>query len=147
MLLKRVDHHQFYHYNYFESSKLKYMKNTILQLLIVWISFPLLGQPGNNIQWTKDGNGYYSLENKGINLVELPSQEESIFVSSDLLTPEGSSSALEIKDFSLSNDDSKVLIFTNSQRVWRYETRGDYWVLDQQSGKLHKLGIGLLRSG
>ncbi len=27
-------------------------------------------------------------------------------------------------------DEQKLLIFTNSARVWRSNTRGDYWVLD-----------------
>ena len=33
-----------------------------------------------------------------------------------------------------------VLIYTNSRRVWRQNTRGDYWILDRQSKSLRKLG-------
>ena len=40
----------------------------------------------------------------------------------------------------MSRDEQKVLIFTNSERVWRSNTRGDYWVLDLKSGTLRKLG-------
>ena len=32
------------------------------------------------------------------------------------------------------------LIFTNTRKVWRYHTRGDYWVLDMKTGKLTQLG-------
>ncbi len=32
------------------------------------------------------------------------------------------------------------MIFTNSVRVWRYHTKGDYWVLDLNSGELSQLG-------
>ena len=39
-----------------------------------------------------------------------------------------------------SADEKRILIYTNSQKVWRYNTRGDYWVLDLASGKLSKLG-------
>jgi dipeptidyl-peptidase-4 len=35
---------------------------------------------------------------------------------------------------------AKVLIYTNTRRVWRVHSRGDYWVLDRASGKLHQLG-------
>ena len=35
---------------------------------------------------------------------------------------------------------NRVLVFTNSKRVWRQNTRGDYWVLDRKSGVLRKLG-------
>ena len=33
-----------------------------------------------------------------------------------------------------------LLIFTNTQPVWRLNTRGDYWVLDRATGTLRKLG-------
>ena len=33
-----------------------------------------------------------------------------------------------------------LLVFTNTQPVWRLNTRGDYWVLDRTSGKLRQLG-------
>jgi dipeptidyl-peptidase-4 len=41
---------------------------------------------------------------------------------------------LGIDDYSTSKDRSKVLIFTESQRVWRVNTRGSYWVLDLSPG-------------
>ena len=34
----------------------------------------------------------------------------------------------------------RLLVFTNTQPVWRLNTRGDYWVLDRASGELRKLG-------
>ena len=33
-----------------------------------------------------------------------------------------------------------VLIYTNSKRVWRQKSRGDYWVLDRSARQLHQLG-------
>jgi dipeptidyl-peptidase-4 len=33
-----------------------------------------------------------------------------------------------------------ALVFTNGQRVWRRNTRGDYWVLDLPTRKLTRLG-------
>ncbi|NQV36145.1 MAG: S9 family peptidase, partial [Phycisphaeraceae bacterium] len=35
---------------------------------------------------------------------------------------------------------NKLLIFTNTRKVWRHHTRGDYWVLDRESGDLCQLG-------
>ena len=40
----------------------------------------------------------------------------------------------------LSEDESKLLIFRNSKKVWRRNTRGDYWVLDVSNRELKKLG-------
>jgi dipeptidyl-peptidase-4 len=39
-----------------------------------------------------------------------------------------------------SKDNQRVLIFTNTRRVWRTNSRGDYWFLDRAAGKLKKLG-------
>ncbi|KKB48192.1 hypothetical protein HMPREF1212_03510 [Parabacteroides sp. HGS0025] len=47
---------------------------------------------------------------------------------------------------SWSNDNDKVLIFNNTKRVWRYDTRGDYWVLSLHDGNLRQLGKGLPES-
>ena len=47
---------------------------------------------------------------------------------------------LGLDDYSFSADRSRLLIFTNSKRVWRTNTRGDYWVLDRTSHELYKLG-------
>ena len=60
--------------------------------------------------------------------------------SAGKLIPQGASSPLVIEAFDLSPDGRKLLIFTKSERVWRSNTRGDYWVLDLVSWRLHKLG-------
>ena len=36
--------------------------------------------------------------------------------------------------------ESRLLVFTNSKRVWRTNSRGDYWVLDRAARELRKLG-------
>jgi dipeptidyl-peptidase-4 len=45
-----------------------------------------------------------------------------------------------IEDYDWSGDQSRLLIFTNTARVWRANTRGDYWVLDLGTRKLRQLG-------
>jgi dipeptidyl-peptidase-4 len=47
---------------------------------------------------------------------------------------------LTIQEYSLSQDGKKLLIFTNTRKVWRRNTRGDYWVLNLASRKLRQLG-------
>lgn len=37
----------------------------------------------------------------------------------------------------------KVLIFTNSKKVWRANTKGDYWIFDLASGKGRQIGKNL----
>ncbi len=95
------------------------------------------------LRWAPDGNSYFDVEGGDIVQYQLPSLERSEYVNKKLLTPRGADSALEVEDMAFSEDGSKLLIFTNSQRVWRYNTRGDYWVLNLQDKALRQLGKGL----
>lgn len=98
------------------------------------------------VRWMKDNSGYSTLEiNKETNARDVvrydaKSGERTILVSSEKLIPDGESEPLKISDYVWSNDNSKLLIFTNTRRVWRYHTRGDYWVLYLNNGKLQQLG-------
>jgi dipeptidyl-peptidase 4 len=40
------------------------------------------------------------------------------------------STKLDVDDYSWSPDGRRLLIFTNTRKVWRQNTRGDYWVVD-----------------
>jgi len=98
------------------------------------------------LQWQADGQGYLKLEpspsNKDVSEIiryDAASGEKTTLVSIEKLTPKGAS-PLHIEEFNLSDNGQKLLIFTNSARVWRSNTRGDYWVLDLNSGQLRKLG-------
>ena len=63
-----------------------------------------------------------------------------VVITAKDLTPRGAKAPLPVDSFQFSADESKALIFTNSQRVWRQNTRGDYWFLDLASHELKKLG-------
>ncbi|HYP50957.1 MAG TPA: S9 family peptidase, partial [Pyrinomonadaceae bacterium] len=56
------------------------------------------------------------------------------------LIPQGATAPLPLQNYEWSTDNQKLLVYTNSKKVWRLNTRGDYWVLDIPSGKLTKLG-------
>ena len=90
--------------------------------------------------WTKDGFGYYKVELGQI--TEFDAKDESkkkVFITKEMLTPEGKQ-ALNVANFSITPDGKKVLIFTNTKRVWRYNTRGDYWVYDLDTKTLKQIG-------
>lgn len=98
-------------------------------------------------QWLKDGNSYAKFEPsekvKGaMDLVryDIETSKRDVLLSADRLIPAGETKALEIDGYDWSADEKRILIYTNSQKVWRQNTRGDYWVLDVASGKLTKLG-------
>ncbi len=95
------------------------------------------------IQWNKAGTAFYQEEGSQIYSIPVPGMEPAPFISADLLTPAGSKTPLPVKSFQLSDNEKLVLLFTNTKRVWRYETKGDYWLLDRTSRKLRQLGKGL----
>lgn len=99
------------------------------------------------VRWQEDGSGYLALEpsaqQKGaVDIVRYDalSGERSVKVAAEKLVPSGTTEPLSVEEFSLSTDEQKVLVFTNSARVWRSNTRGDYWVVDLKAGTLRKLG-------
>lgn len=99
------------------------------------------------VRWMKDNKGYSSLENSpsGNEIVryEVSTGVRKVVVSANQLTPAGKVKSLQISDYIWSEDNSKLLVFTNTRKVWRYNTRGDYWVLTMKDGKLTQLGKGI----
>ncbi len=101
------------------------------------------------IRWMKDNKGYSMLEYntvaKANDIIRynVASGTKSILVSANQLLPAGNSLPLSIYDYGWSDDNNQLLIFTNTRKVWRYHTRGDYWVLNLTTGKLTQLGKGL----
>jgi len=96
-------------------------------------------------RWLADGSGYTTLEDnaqsgKDIVRYHPETQERTVLVTAQQLTPMGAEQALDIADYRWSNDGTKVIIFTNTVRSWRTHTLGDYWVLDLQSEQLVQLG-------
>ena len=117
-------------------------------------------RPGE-VRWLEDGSGYTALEtveehkDTELELDELgedinPYREivqydpatlnRTVLYSLAQLTPEGADQALAVDDYQWSDDKSKLLIYANSRKVWRQRSRGDYWVLEFDTGKLWKLG-------
>ena len=109
-------------------------------LVVIFVG-RLEAQPGSTLlKWSKDGNSYYEAKGGNIVQVGLPDDRETVVVAQDRLKPAGRTQALAVRNFAFSEDGKKVLIYTNAQRVWRYDTRGDYWVLDLTNWQLSQVG-------
>ena len=63
-----------------------------------------------------------------------------VWVPAARLVPPGDSIPLGVEDYTVSPDKRRLLLFTNSRKVWRQNTRGDFWVLDLSTWRLRKLG-------
>ncbi|WP_128547099.1 S9 family peptidase [Larkinella soli] len=92
------------------------------------------------IRWSPDGAGFLSVSKGNIVRTDVVSGQETVLVSSDRLTPSESAKPLTVNGFSFSRDSSVVLIFTNTARVWRYNTRGDYYLLNRRNNQLRQIG-------
>ena len=97
-------------------------------------------------RWLKSGNAYTRIEPSptvkgGTELVsyDVEKNTRTVLISAEKLVPTGETAPLRIANYEWSADNQQILIFTNTKRVWRLNTLGDYWVLDLNSWKLKKL--------
>jgi dipeptidyl-peptidase-4 len=97
--------------------------------------------------WQKQGGGYTMQEDaeggeEGRDIVRYDpaTGEPEVLVPASRLVPVGATEPLSVSGRTWSADGTKLLIFTNTKRVWRNNTRGDYWVLDRATWDLRKLG-------
>ena len=102
-------------------------------------------QPTGRPRWLADGNGYTKLESVqggGRELVRYDAATgvRTVLVAASRFIPPGQAKAMPIEDYSWSPDGKRLLVFTNSKKVWRQNTRGDYWMLDVSGGAARKLG-------
>lgn len=108
-----------------------------------------------NSAWATEGHSYAVQENsaeqpegdekdkaKDIVWQDAVTGDKEILVKSSQLIPADSNKPLSVSSYEFSADRSHVLIYTNTKRVWRQNTRGDYWVLNLATGKLQKVGSG-----
>ena len=88
----------------------------------------------SDLQWNDDETGYYMIKQNNITLVSVTGEKDTTILSSKVL------GEISIESFDLSEKKNKILLFTNAKKVWRYKTRGDYFVFDLKKKKLIKIG-------
>jgi Dipeptidyl peptidase IV (DPP IV) N-terminal region. len=115
------------------------LKVFVISVLILFVTLVASSQVGD-IRWSVDGNSYYRVEKNELVQYTLPDNKPIVILSKQQLTPAGSTNPLQFSFYSFSGDQQKVLLFTNTKRVWRLNSKGDYWMLDRNSGALTQLG-------
>ena len=98
-------------------------------------------------RWLNGGTAYTTVERApdradtwDIVRYEAATGARTVLVPGSKLVPSGATTALDVDDYQWSRDSRKLLIFTNTRKVWRENTRGDYWVLDLATNQLQKIG-------
>ena len=94
------------------------------------------------LKWLPASHDFWVAEPQGIfvyNADDLSSKKPVL--TAEQIQQAGLKSRIE--NIVWSDDRSKLLIYTNSSRVWRVNSKGDYWYFDLNSGKGRKVGKSL----
>lgn len=130
--------------------------NNALTLERIYKDYEFSSDRIGRIRWLADGSGYTAIEKsatkkknddgkdvsigKDIVVYDPETLARHVLVSAEQLTVKGDKKPLEIHNYIWSKDRSKLLIYTNSKKVWRSNSRGDYWVLNLSTNALTQLG-------
>ncbi len=98
------------------------------------------------VRWIDGGRSYAVVEDSAavkdvsdIVSYDASSGRRQVLVAASQIVPAGATAPLKVEDFAVSPDGGRILIFTNTKRVWRQNTRGDYWVCDRSGRALRKI--------
>jgi len=116
------------------------MKVNTFKILVFFCFFSLNFNLDAQINWANDGDSYYRLDKNELVSYTLPGNDARTIITKEQLTPTGKSAPLNVAHFSFSLDHQRVLLFTNTKKVWRLNTKGDYWVFDFKTNALTQLG-------
>jgi len=104
-------------------------------------------RPFGPARWLNDGESFTTVEpspagHGALDIIryETATGKRDVLISASDLIPPGAKEPLELEDYDWSSDMNRLLVYTNSRRVWRQNTRGDYWVFDRRAKTLRKLG-------
>jgi len=94
-----------------------------------------------DITWMKDGKAYTAIEqdasgNTDLYQVDALTGMKRLLVRGADLVPPGGGKPIVIEEYRFSGDGSKLLLFTNSARVWRQNTKGTFYVWDLAGKRL-----------
>jgi dipeptidyl-peptidase-4 len=96
--------------------------------------------------WLEGGRSYGVIERSSEGAARIlvaydtATGKREVLADAALLTPSGAAAPLAVASYAWSPDRRRALLFTNTKKVWRENTRGDYWLLDRDARSLRKLG-------
>jgi dipeptidyl-peptidase-4 len=100
-----------------------------------------------SLRWMPDGRHWTTVEQDmegrdELWRVDAQSGSRQKLISAVELVPEAGQDPIAIEGHQLSEDGRRVLIFTNSQQVWRQRTKGEYYVFEFDSRRLSPVSAG-----
>lgn len=91
----------------------------------------------------KDGNTYSRQEGDSINVYgyETGDYIRTLAVGKEMI-PEGDTTPIELSDYTFSKDETKLLIATSTEYIYRYSSVSEYYIWDIAAKKLRRLSTG-----
>ena len=117
-----------------------YPKNLFFLFFIAFLLVTRVAQ-SQDFTWTADGTGFLVLEENSLIKYDLKSSTRTVVIPANDLRTQGE--ALPVRAFYFSSDGATVLLYTHSEKVWRLDTRGDYWTYNLQTKTIRQLGAKL----
>lgn len=119
------------------------MKNILIGILILCgISSATFVSAQSVQQWSADGMALIRMKKNNLveEAVETGHDRKTLISEKEFGTaaPFGN-----MDDYSWHSASSQLLVFNNTARVWRYNTKGDYWIFHVGMKKWFQLGKGL----
>ena len=97
-------------------------------------------------RWLPDGAAYTVVERSAdqggapeIVRYDARTGARTVLVAGSSFDPKGTTAPSDVADYSWSADGRRLLLFTNTRKVWRQNTRGDYWVFDVPARTMRQL--------
>ena len=100
-----------------------FFKIRILILFTCIVQFAQ-GQSFGKINWTADGNYYTKLKEGNIIQVDPKTEEETVVIKNSQITDPVTKKLIVPQSYQFNSNYTRVLLFTNTAKVWRYKTRG-----------------------
>lgn len=110
----------------------------------IWQTYTFYPETQKDVVHMKDGEHYCVLENNiMINEYEYKTgKKTATIVRTNQLVPEGKNEEISIDEFEFSSDESRILIATATEQIYRHSSVSDYYVYDRATSKLTKLSEG-----
>lgn len=96
-----------------------------------------------NVNWMQDGQYYSTLKRVNgdieIRKYDITTGDYEVLMSTSDLKVPGRDKPIIIQDYQFSADESKLLIKTDVESIWRRSTRENYFIYDFETGRTQKL--------
>ncbi|QOG03904.1 DPP IV N-terminal domain-containing protein [Flavobacterium sp. MDT1-60] len=114
-------------------------------LLLLFICSSIFAQKDidiNELKWLPNSHSFWVNSAANIVVYDVDKLDQKTTVLTDKQLKNAGFDG-EVEDLVWNQNKTKVLVYTNSKKVWRANTKGDYWFFDLATGNGRKLGGNL----